>query len=187
MKAKSRLKPSASPPSPPPSAPAAVPTIYSTQAKRASAADTSSRRRPDRDHRSAPDHFLVEKYLKHLPLLFLGLVMAFGCSVFFQSVSPSAVQNLIFPYSYIPATILIFITSFLLASFICLNTRRGLVVAAFITTLIFLRLQQFQITTTLLLTLGGVFVIIELSGSVLEKMLSLHAGFKSRSTTRKRS
>jgi len=108
----------------------------------------------------------LQHYFRYLPLLGIWLGFLFLTLIFLTQVSPAQVQNLLFANSYLPFHLLSFLSLSCLCIFVLLHTRRGLLVALYLQTLLFLKLQQFQITLELAAELVVFFVIIEALTSV---------------------
>lgn len=128
----------------------------------------------------------TEAYIGHLPTLFVSGALYVAVLFFVTKVRPESVQNVLFPSSYFPFHVLLFLANFFLFSFIFLNTRRGYLVAFMIMMWMFARLQNFTFSLPILTVFIILFVIIETSGSILEKVSGSDAGFHKKSYTGRR-
>jgi hypothetical protein len=115
-------------------------------------------------------------YVEHWPLLALSIIFWLGTIYILTSVPPSSLNWNWIPQLYLPLQVLTFLGLFFLASFLLLHTRRGYLAAAAIQSLIFLRLQDVTLHAQLVLSLIGIFVIIEIlitSGEYLARHANL--------------
>lgn len=87
-----------------------------------------------------------KKRLKFLPLLFLAILAAGACFHLVTRVQPSSIANILYFHSYLPFQLSFFFSSFFLASFLLLNTRRAFFISCFFGILLFLKLQSVVIT-----------------------------------------
>lgn len=136
-------------------------------------------------HRPSATPTWFEPYLKHLPLLGLSVLFFLLTLYLLGSFSPSELQIEFLPNVYLPLQITSFLTLFFLASFLTLNTHRGYLVACLGQALMFLRLQRVDLTTEVVLSLIGVFVIIELLILIIQ-FTSGHANFSQKPHHRSR-
>lgn len=94
----------------------------------------------------------ISKYLKHLHLLFLGVVFAWILGWFFTNTRPSMPLYSLGPINYWPVVILVFLSSFFLLTFVSLNSRRGLLLASAFSWLTLFKLQQVAITPSMIIS-----------------------------------
>lgn len=144
----------------------------------------TSRLSPQRFSLSTNDR--VAAYRQHWPLLALAGVFGLMTVYILTSVPPAAINWKWLPDVYLPFQIATYGCLFFLSSFCLLHTRRGYLLATALQALIFLKLQHVNLTVQLLLSLIGMFVIIEvliISGS----MLGRHANFSQKSHRHHRS
>ncbi len=106
---------------------------------------------------------LAVAYVKHLPTLLLGLIFSTGTYFILTRIPPSNLQHILLPNSYLPFLIMFFLSSFFLLSYLLLNSRRGFLLAFALNLLLFLKLQQAIIDTSIILSIIIPIFIIELS------------------------
>lgn len=111
---------------------------------------------------------VFKKYIRYLPLLLLSVGCWWGVWQLVTTFTPDQVRDVWFANSFLPLLTLWWLGCWAGASYLLLNTRRGVVVATVVTTWWWLRLNQLnQIEVTLvLMTLGTGF---ELVATLLEK------------------
>lgn len=95
--------------------------------------------------REKPQVSLISRYLKHLPTLFLSGPFLLSTGIILATVPPAEIEDWILPNSYLPLVISLWCGLFFLTTFAFLKTRRGAAVSTFITVLVWLRLQSFQL------------------------------------------
>lgn len=122
---------------------------------------------------------LLKKYLKHLPILFLGLIFFSGVFLLITKVYPEQIRHILLPNSYLPLLAPLFFANFFLLSFLLLNTRRGFFLSSIATILLFLKLQNVIFTPQLLLSILIPFVIIELLAITIARIK--HANIRKKS------
>lgn len=137
-----------------------------------------------RHKRTLPLKVDTSHYLAHVGTLFFGLIFGALTILVMNSVSPKSIENILFPHSYLPFQMLLFLSVFFLSSFLWLNSRRGYLTALALQTLVFLKLQNIILTWQLVLGILAFFVIIEILFTYLET--HRHASFKQKSQTRHR-
>ncbi|MCL4208645.1 hypothetical protein KJZ63_03375 [Patescibacteria group bacterium] len=79
---------------------------------------------------------------KHLPTLIIGLFFAVVLLGLILLIPPAQVKNFILPNSYFPFFITLFLSSFFLLSWFLLDSLIGVWWSLWLTTLVFLRVQQ---------------------------------------------
>lgn len=103
-----------------------------------------------------------QKYLTYLPTFFIGLVLLVVIGVLLTNIRPAQIANLGFYHSYWPLLLLVLGAVFFIFSFVLQNTRRGLLVSLLLTTTLFLKLQSVVLTSTVLVTLIGIIIGLDL-------------------------
>jgi hypothetical protein len=88
----------------------------------------------------------LQAYWQHLPTLLVGLIFAAVTGLILTQVQPLKIKHFLLPHSYLPLLLAVFATCWFVASFVLLNTRRGLILALWCSLLLFLRLQQVLLT-----------------------------------------
>lgn len=141
---------------------------------------------PTRLNHTPSHHSRWQPYARHAPLLGLGLVFFLLTLYMMLQISPAQIEISFLPKLHLPFQIMTFLSMFFLASFLTLNTRRGYLLAAFGQTLIFLRLQQVVLTREVVISLIGIFVIIEVLLSVI-LFLASHANLSQKPHLHRRS
>ncbi len=137
VKARSRLKP--------------LEPVQSTPVRKVSVPHTSTK------------NTLNPKYIQYAPLLVAGIVLSLLQVSLLTRISPTTIQNVLFPNSYLPFLAVLFLIFFFFASYILLNTRRGVTIAYLLTVLFFLRLQDISLDVTVLIFCIMVLVLSELA------------------------
>jgi hypothetical protein len=165
MKAKSRLRVEyLQTPRPPVTPPL---TSTATQAVRHSAPPIS-RQFSTRAPRVTVDQLKkwLLPFIPFLPYLTLAGLAAATTGYILTTYQPSQLQNWLFPNSYLPLQMAVFLTGWGAATFLLRQPRRGLLVAGAITTLLFFKLQLFEVdwrlASAVILVFFGLFVTIEL-------------------------
>jgi len=79
---------------------------------------------------------------KHLPTLIIGLFFAAILLGLILLIPPAQVKNFILPNSYLPFFLTLFLSSFFLLSWFLLDSLIGVWWSLWLTTLVFLRVQQ---------------------------------------------
>lgn len=99
-------------------------------------------------------------HVKYLHLLVLASISVASFIYFCVTIPPTTVANILFYHSYLPFIALFFLMIFFVSSFLLLHTRRGVLCALYLTTLVFLKLQEVELTTGVYLVplfiLGGI-------------------------------
>lgn len=129
---------------------------------------------------------LFERYSPYLPTLFVGVALYIVVGYILLNVHPTSWQNILFPNSYLPFHLVLFLANFFVFSFLLLSSRRGYLAACVLGILVFLKLQQVQLPLELLGALVIGFVIIELICLVLAKLSRSHASFQPKPHTSRR-
>lgn len=89
---------------------------------------------------------LPQRYLKHLPTGLLSLPFWLALGWMMTNFYPSQLANWPLPQAYLPFHLLLLMANFFTFSFLFLKTRRGMALATFIQGLLFLKLQNVEIT-----------------------------------------
>ncbi len=119
--------------------------------------DFAVSRRKREIRQSFHQHIPWKEYLFHLPVLLLG-VTSYGVVIFiFGWVEPSSIQNLWVANSYAPLLLTVAVGTFLCSSYFFLNSRRGLLLSAGFTAILFLKLQQVLTGSLVLIIVGIIF------------------------------
>ncbi len=105
---------------------------------------------------------IVRAYRQQLPTLTVGLAFAAATYWLITTINPIQIKHIILPNTYLPLLLLAFLTIFFLASFVWLNSRRGLITAIITICFLFLQLQQVIITNTITIAIIGPLVLLEL-------------------------
>jgi len=79
-------------------------------------------------------------YKKKIPTLIIGIIFSMGLIGLITTVYPAQIAHMFFKNSFLPLIITTFLSSFFLASYGFLNTRRGLFFSCWITTILWLQL-----------------------------------------------
>lgn len=108
------------------------------------------------EHKSKPKEFFAQKYLKHSPLLLLGLVSSYFVYSVLTQVEPAS-ADLFNNRSYVLLLVPVFFSVFFVSSFVTLNSRMGSVLALGTTTLLFFRLHQFELNLLLIMFSFGIY------------------------------
>lgn len=85
---------------------------------------------------------ILVRYLRHIPLLILGLILLAVLWWLVTTWYPRELRNVVFAGSYLPIVATSFGTVFCFAAFVLLNSRRGVVVALLVTGILYLELLQ---------------------------------------------
>jgi hypothetical protein len=80
--------------------------------------------------------------IKYLPILIVSFIFYYGVYHIFVNVSPDSIANYLLPNTYLPLLVTFFLANFFLFTYIFLNKNFGLLISLFLTTLMFMRLQQ---------------------------------------------
>lgn len=104
---------------------------------------------------------LWQKYLHLLPTLLVGCIFLAVLILIFLFVRPSQIANWGLYQSYFPLHFVVFGTVFFIGTFLFQKTRRGLWLAIFIVSLLFLKLQQVVITPVEILIIVGTLLMFE--------------------------
>ncbi len=102
-------------------------------------------------------------HVKYLHLLLLASLSTASFIYFCVTIPPSAVANILFYHSYLPFVLLFFLMIFFISSFLLLHTRRGVLCALYCTTILFLKLQEVELTASVYLVPLFIFGSIELA------------------------
>lgn len=162
MKAKSRLK---RPPETPPEVsdapatrtrPTPTPVLSKPLAQAAPTHHQTSRQT------QPSSTFEWKKYVPYLPTLLLSLPFYFGVFYMVTKVYPAEVKDTLVPNSYLLFHLVFWIANYFLFSFVWLNSRRGFLSALLVGVLLFARMQSYVLPWQIILGLIGIFVIIEL-------------------------
>lgn len=95
---------------------------------------------------------MKERYIKTLPTLFLGMFFALLTVGVLFFLEPAIVQTLPPHNSYLLVYVLVFVSVFFLSSYFLSHTRRGLLIALFLTVLLWLAsVRLFSLLNSLLL------------------------------------
>jgi hypothetical protein len=124
--------------------------------------------------------FAFNSHLRYLPTLLLSLPFYGVLYYLFHQISPTQIQHILFPNSYMPLHVVFFLANGFLFSFLFINTRRGFLLSAVTTILLFLKLQLFIITWQFVALLLISFAIIELILTLLGRKRT-HANIVKRS------
>lgn len=101
---------------------------------------------------------LKTKYIKHLPLLFLALVFAYGVYQVITTVNPPT-ADVLHNQSYLILLLPVFFTSFFLISYLSLNSKLGVVFSLGVVTALYFRLQQFELNIQLFSFSFGIYFV----------------------------
>jgi hypothetical protein len=101
---------------------------------------------------------LSKKYQKAVPWLVLAVLLYSALVYVLNNVRPSSIADLLLYHSYIPIIFLFYFATFSLFKFIFLRQMRAVAVAFWLTLLLFLKLQSFEITSVLVLSSALLFV-----------------------------
>lgn len=113
----------------------------------------------------------IQRYLRHLPILFFSLIF-YGTLIFLtKNYYPDAIRHFILPNTYLPFQLLLFLANWSLFSFIFLHTRRGFLISLILQMLIFLKLQQISVTPVLVLSIVGGITILEVLLSLSKRLV----------------
>jgi len=102
----------------------------------------------------------LKEYLLHLPILLIGLGLYIGVLFILNTVEPKVVQNVWIQNSYAPLLILVGAAHFCFFSYVFLNTRRGFLASLYLSTILFLKLQQ-VLTPSLILWTALAIIVVE--------------------------
>lgn len=109
-------------------------------------------------------------YLQHWPTLLLALTFTAATYLILTRVSPASIRHVLLPNTYLPLLVTAFLAFWFGFSFILLNSRRGLFLSLALTTFLFLRLQQVEITRQAILVILGFFLGSELVFTLLNHL-----------------
>lgn len=112
---------------------------------------------------SAQTLFKDLPHIKYLHLLLLASLSTASFIYFCVTIPPSTVANILFYHSYFPFIVLFFSMIFFISSFLLLHTRRGVLCALYCTTILFLKLQEVELTAGVYLVPLFMFGSIELA------------------------
>jgi hypothetical protein len=118
---------------------------------------------------SAVGFTLKNKYSKHAPLLIFAVISYCSVGYILSAIPPGQIANVPLPLAYAPLHIPLFLGNVFFFSFIFLHTRRGLLLALFVLSITFLKLQLFVLTPVLIL---GIFIVLLLSEVLLNLLHS---------------
>lgn len=91
----------------------------------------------------------LTKYFKVIPHLSISLVLYAALGYIFFNVRPATVANWLLFHSYFPVVILFYFATSFLLKFILLGKNSSWVISGWLTLLLFLKLQSFQISLPL--------------------------------------
>ena len=129
-------------------------------------------RRDRSDRHATPSPPRSKRYLRHLPLLFLGVLFYSLTGFILGDVQPAAIRDFLVPTAYLPLLGVVFLGAFFSAAFALLHTRRGLLVALGVTTLLFLKLQAVVLTAEVFAVIAIVLAVVEITAVILCKLRS---------------
>lgn len=95
---------------------------------------------------------LGHAYFRHLPLLIAAAFSYSGVFFILKNIYPDQLRNLVISGSYSPIIGALFVAHFFCFSYLTLNTRRGLLVSLFLTSLTHFQLQQILSTSLVVAT-----------------------------------
>ena len=107
-------------------------------------------------------------YFKHLPTLIISFVFLGICLYILTNISPQSIKHFILPNSYLPFLSALFLFFFFFFSFLLLNTRRGFFASLVAIILIFLRVQEIDLSLTLFAIIVVPVVLIEVIYSLVK-------------------
>jgi len=122
--------------------------------------------------RLSDDFSLLERYQVKLPTLVVGGIFSALTFALVTTIKPAAIQHIIFENSYLPFLVLIFLSTFFLASYLFLHSRRGYFASLAITLTVWIQITQFYRDWLFLPLFGGIFIAVELLCSRLERLSS---------------
>ena len=105
---------------------------------------------------------LGKQYLAHLPTLLIGLGFSFLSYKILTYIHPDSIKHVLLPNSYLPLLLTIFFALFFLASYLLLNSRRGFFISYFAVIILFLTLQQVELSAVIVLLVTAPFFMLDL-------------------------
>ncbi|CAN5295840.1 hypothetical protein BH10PAT2_BH10PAT2_3220 [soil metagenome] len=86
--------------------------------------------------------FSPKKYFVQLPTLFLGLMSYSAVYLILVNVQPAAIRNLVLPNTYLPLLLVAALGHFFVFWYLIQNLRRSLLIALYLSCLLFLRIHN---------------------------------------------
>lgn len=108
-------------------------------------------------------------HVRYMHILVSTALCIAGLVYICTTLPPSRVADILFFQSYLPFLVLCAAATFFFFSFLLLNSRRAALIAAAGTVLLFFKLQDFLVTTSLVLFLFAPLLLIELSSHLVNK------------------
>lgn len=104
---------------------------------------------------------LLQRYVKHLPLLFLSMPLYFLVRYIFYNIYPNSIAHFPIYNSYLGIMAPFLLANFFLLSYLFLNLKRGFSYSLLLSIIFYLRLQQFVFEYWWFLPLVICFVIVD--------------------------
>ncbi len=111
----------------------------------------------------------VQKRIRFLPLLALGLASFAACLYIFTTIRPEEIANVLFFQSYLPLLLVVFAAVFFTSNFFFLHSRRAAEISFLCTLLLFLQLQDVIVTLPIVGAVAAVLLATEVLSTFIFK------------------